>query len=126
LKGLIDLVGCIAFLFALDVRAEPDLKAVKFSGEIVSKSPYRLKFQAPAGHHFNQEAPAKVELQNGEKMEAGKIEKSLPTMTAEFPKDTKLAAGCVVKASLYVCNDANTYCLPIKQDYDCQKLQTKN
>lgn len=106
--------------------ADPDLKTVKFTGQIISKSPYKLKFSAPKGHHFNQEAPAKVEVMNGEKAETGKIEKSLPVMTVEFPKETKIASACVVKASLFVCNDANTYCLPIKQDFDCQKLQVKN
>lgn len=104
----------------------PDLKAVRFSGEIVSKSPYKLKFQPPKGHHFNQEAPAKVEVQVKDKTDAGKIEKSLQAMTVDFPKETKVAGECAVKAQLYVCDDANTYCLPIKQEYDCAKLKVKN
>ena len=107
-------------------QSGPDLKKVKFSGEIASKAPYELKFKAPKGHHFNQEAPAKVEVQNGDKTEAGQISKTLQTIDVSFPKEMKLASTCEVKAQLFVCDDGNKYCLPIKQEFDCQKLQVKN
>lgn len=116
----------ISLLVTLSAFAGPDLKAVHFSGEIVSKQPYKLKFEAPKGHHFNQEAPAKVEIQNKDKAEAGQIAKTLQTVTVDFPKGAKVAGDCQVKAQLYVCDDANTYCLPIKQEYDCQNLKLKN
>jgi hypothetical protein len=111
---------------ALAQSAPSDLSVVKFSGKIVSQAPYQLKFEAPKGHHFNQEAPAKVEMKNGEALIPGKIDKTLQAMTVAFAKDTKPSADCTVKASLYVCNDANTYCLPIKRDFECKNLQAKN
>ena len=73
----------------------------------------------------DQEAPGKVDMQDGTQNQSAKIEKSLQTMKVSFEK-APTAAGCNVKAQLYVCNDANTYCLPIKQEFDCQKLQVKN
>jgi hypothetical protein len=106
--------------------AEVSPSVTKFSGQILSKTPYRLKFQAPVAHHFNQEAPAKVEIVDSSQTTAGKIEKTLPVITVEFPNAAKISSGCLVKAQLFVCDDAGTYCQPVKQEFDCQKLQAKN
>ena len=109
------------FFFSALAGAQND--QVKFSAEMVSQIPLKLSFKAPAGHHFNQEAPAKVELQNEKQNVVGMINKSLGVMSVDFADlKNKLAKDCSVQAQLYVCNDANTYCLPIRQNYACASL----
>ena len=100
-----------------------DANAVKFSAQLMSTTPFKAVFRAPPGHHFNQEAPTKVEMQNNGANQPGAIAKTLQAINVDFGKDVKPASGCNLKARLFVCNDANTYCLPITQEYECQKLQ---
>lgn len=92
-----------------------------FNARIAAKAPYTLKFTPPAGHHFNLQAPAQVALASGE---VGQLEKDERQVTAEFTT-AKLDKNCTVKANLYVCDDANTYCRPVKRDFDCGNLKSK-
>lgn len=104
--------------------AEP--AALTFSGEVLSKAPYRVQFTPPAGHHFNLGAPTHVDVANGASaIEAGSLEKDPQKVTVGFHKIAKIENQCTLNASLYVCNDANTYCRPVKQSLDCQTLAKK-
>ena len=102
-----------------------ELPPLAFHAELLSASPYEIKFTPPAGHHFNLGAPAKVDLANGSASQAGILEKDEKKVTAGFQKVAKIEASCRVNAALYVCNDANTYCRPVKQGFACPALQAR-
>jgi hypothetical protein len=113
------------FSMCLTTAAAEDIASLQFTGEIVSQTPYQLKFTPPAGHHFNLGAPTAVELANGSAAaQAGALKKDEHKITVDFQKVT-LAKDCVVKASLYVCNDANTYCRPVRRNYECVNLAVR-
>jgi hypothetical protein len=99
--------------------------SLAFTGQILNKAPYQLKFTPPALHHFNLEAPTGVGLANGDAKTAGTLKKDLQKITVDFAGISKFDKDCMVKASLYVCNDANTYCRPVKENFDCQTLALK-
>jgi hypothetical protein len=116
----------IATILVLTLRAHAeDPASLTFSAEVFKKTPYALKFTPPKGHHFNLQAPASVELANGSTNALGALVKGPQLVTAQDFKEAKLEKDCTVKASLYVCNDANTYCRPVKQDFDCETLALK-
>jgi len=117
----------IFFVFALSATAfADDQAAMTFKGEIVRKAPLEIKFVPPAAHHFNLQAPASVELANGAaENQAGKLTKDEHKINVSFLKIAKMEKDCTVKASLYVCNDANTYCKPVKQNFACDTLAAK-
>jgi hypothetical protein len=110
---------------AAPIPDHPETKDISFTAEIISAAPYQLKFLAPMGHHFNLQAPASVELKNGSANQMGNFAKDPQKITVNFEKVATIVSGCSVKASLYVCNDANTYCRPVKQDFDCRTLKLK-
>ena len=111
----------ILLLFALQVHAEEPT----FNVQLEKKTPYTLKFTPPMGHHFNLQAPTNVSVVNGTAAPvAGELKKDEHLVAATFAQN-KPEKDCTVKANLYVCNDANTYCKPVKRDFDCDSLKAK-
>lgn len=122
----IGLLVAAFFAFGSTVIAAPiPTREVAFFGKVISKKPYALKFEAPAGHHFNLGAPAKVELSDGSTNAVGTLEKNEQQIKVDFQNVAQVSSQCEVKTSLYVCNNENTYCRPIKENFDCQNLRIK-
>jgi hypothetical protein len=110
--------------FTLQANAGEDPASLAFAAKISNKSPYALSFTPPKAHHFNLQAPATVDAVTGEASVRAKLAKGPQLVAANF--DTlKIDKECVVKANLYVCNDAETYCRPVKQDFECETLSLK-
>jgi hypothetical protein len=108
-------------LFTLNAYAEEP----SFNVQLEKKSPYTLKFTPPPEHHFNLQAPTNVSLvRGGAAPVSGELKKDEHSVAATFAEN-RLQKDCTVKASLYVCNDANTYCKPVKRDFECDTLKTK-
>ena len=112
-------------LLAISALAEnsPDQKSLKFKLENAAANSLLLEFTPPAGHHFNQEAPSKVGIESGGKLEALKVDKSLQKISAHLLSPRSAAVDCVIQAQLYLCNDSNTYCVPVKQSFSCNELK---
>lgn len=117
---LVQMILSLFFAFAA-AQSQAQPADVTFNAQVASKAPYTLKFTPPSGHHFNLQAPARVALSSGE---VSQLKKDEHQVTAEF-KTAKLEKECTVQANLYVCNDANTYCRPVKRDFDCSNLKSK-
>lgn len=95
-----------AFIFLSSLLPQGDAHAV----ELRSAKALSLNFQGSRfiatlqpGYHFNEQAPNQLEI-SGKKLKPSWIEK----LKIEFSLE-KIPAG-QGKASLYVCDDANTYC----------------
>jgi thiol-disulfide isomerase/thioredoxin len=120
------LLFAFIFLFA-GVLHSADVSKVKWrldTKESGLKS-LKAKFTAPAGHHFNDQAPNRVEVKSVSKPESWlpveKIEVKGQSLSATWGQEVDL---CHVKATLFICDDKNTYCLPKTQTIDC-KVGTK-
>lgn len=82
-----------------------------FATDFILKPGNEVLFQltAPPEHHFNLEAPNKVVLINGKKAEEVGLEKKATKFFGSLKNGNKEES---LKATLYVCDDKNTYCVP--------------
>ena len=116
------LVFVFIFPAILWAGSGPDLKNLIFKAEKKSDKPFTLEFMPPKNHHFNQEAPTKVEMIDDSNKSVAQLNKSLQKVTAIFTQKNQISKTCHVMAQLYLCNDDNTYCVPVKQEYECKDL----
>ena|ERR1700722_2230344 len=111
----------LSILIGWSVHAA-DGSDVHFQGELLGKAPYRVQFVPPPAHHFNMGAPSKVEMSAPSGTKVGAMQKDEHKITVDFAGVAKVEDGCQVQAAFYVCNDANTYCKPVKQNFDCKTM----
>ncbi len=105
-------------------ESEPDIKNLQFSiRKLDSLQGLAVQLTPPAGHHFNMEAPTKLtlKLDSTSKEEALKadIDKAPAAIKASWNKKTKT---CEITAQVYLCDDQNKYCVPLKKNFLCEKL----
>jgi tetratricopeptide (TPR) repeat protein len=121
----------ISLLFALPSMAAnvPDYK-VNVGLDPASKVPaWLLEFIPPAGHHFNLNAPMSVQTTQGaiQFKKWGAELKRVGFRSSEF----KLKEGDEVSSSLFLCDEAKTYCVkktlqfPLKVNSDLKVLEFK-
>ena len=98
--------------------ASPEISFV-LSGIRVKGPVADLEFKTPAAHHFNQQAPNTVERKTADGWEkAHQIEIAGDSLKAQWTKTfDPLVDG--IRAQLYVCDDQNTYCLPLTEKFHC-------
>lgn len=111
----------VTLLFTLAQQTQAQDKNLEYTAKLKSAANLTIDFAPPAQHHFNLEAPNKVTLQQGEQSKPGKIDKKPTLISAQW--DGKKPSACEIKAQLYVCDDANTYCMPIKKNFKCDDLK---
>lgn len=98
----------------------PDAKNLSFSAKrIESFTGYALQFTPPAGHHFNIEAPSKITAEVGKDSFSAQLSKNLTDVKASWNKEL---TKCTIQAQLYLCDDKNSYCVPIKKTFVCESL----
>ncbi len=97
-------------------------KNLAFKAELKKTKPIAIEFFPPGAHHFNQEAPSKVEMKNGVEVIVGHLTKTLQKITSDFPEKIQMEKNCQLSVQMYLCNEKNTYCVPVKQKYQCQDL----
>ena len=113
-------------LTALVAIAEtgPDLKNLQFSvRKLDSLQGLAVQFTPPEAHHFNMEAPTKITLKvdpstKDEPLKA-EVDKTPSAIKASWSKKLKT---CEITAQVYLCDNQNKYCLPIKKNFSCEKL----
>ncbi len=77
-----------------------------------------ITFVAPPNHHFNGQSPSLAEGQaGGNWVRAHTLNTSGNEVKAFWEEKIE---PCHLRAHLYMCDDANTYCLPIKQNFSCR------
>jgi thiol-disulfide isomerase/thioredoxin len=104
--------------------AGPDVKALQFSiRKLDSLQGLMVEFSPPPGHHFNMEAPTEVRLTVGKKITKATLDKAPETIKASWDQKSN---SCEILAQLYICDEKNTYCVPIKKTFACQKLTYDN
>ncbi len=100
--------------------AGPDVKSLQFSvRKLDSFQGLMVQFGPPAGHHFNMEAPTQVSLSADKKTFKATLDKSPELIKASW---NQKSTTCDVIAQLYICDEKNTYCIPIKKSFSCEKL----
>ncbi len=100
---------------------------IKLTMQVDANSPLEVRVAVPANHHFNIKAPNEAFLvlkksSNGfDSKLMAKLDLSLKTVKAVWKADVKNSDldNCEIQTKLFVCDDANTYCLPKKSSYDC-------
>jgi len=76
------------------------------------------QFNAPLDHHFNKEAPNKAEtLILGKWVKSDNVDITGSKLIATWKGPVDF---CNVKATLFICDDKNTYCLPRTQEITCK------
>lgn len=113
----------MSFLFSTSVLAEtvPDL-TIQIGQH---QSNWLLQFQAPAKHHFNLKAPMKVTAEGLAFSQVNTREHVLSYQASV----SKLKEGALIQASVFLCDDALTYCInktqkfALKVNSDLQSLK---
>ena len=82
-------------------------------------------FTVPEGYHFNVEAPSKASAlaSRGTFVTSEKIEIKGRNLNATWSQTVDL---CHVKATLFVCDDKNTFCISKKQEINCDHKNLNN
>ncbi|HND84383.1 MAG TPA: thioredoxin family protein, partial [Pseudobdellovibrionaceae bacterium] len=76
----------------------------------------------PENHHFNLAAPNAISvLLNGE---STKAEPQVSEKSVQFQIETRSA--CEIHAKLFICDNKNTYCVPVDQDKTCDGIDVIN
>jgi thiol-disulfide isomerase/thioredoxin len=128
LKILLPLVFLNNPALAVD---KPDLKALQYTAKKMEGSEFKIKFTPPKDHHFNMEAPSLVkqfapQIAGEPGVESDTIAKLEKKPSEIIARLTAAKPGCEVKTELYICDDKNTYCLPIKKNFLCEDLMKKS
>lgn len=76
-------------------------------------------FKPSPNHHFNLKAPSQVKKNH--KKETETLELKLETMSGSVGLGS-LKEDCQITGELYICDDANTYCVPKTKTFRCQDL----
>lgn len=97
----------------------PDVKNLQFTAHKLEGSDFKVQLTPPKDHHFNMEAPTQVEQVAGAQIEKATLEKVPSKVIASWKKQSP---NCEVKAQVYICDDKNSYCVPIKKTFSCQEL----
>lgn len=76
----------------------------------------------PENHHFNMAAPNAIQiLLNGE---SSKVDPQITEKNVRFQIETRNA--CEIHAKLFICDNKNTYCVPVDQDKTCDGIDVVN
>jgi thiol-disulfide isomerase/thioredoxin len=112
MKGLALVLVLVANVAAADMDISFGLASKNFKGKTQS-----VTFTAPEKHHFNPQSPATVESMIGGKW----VKAHTLTTTSHEVKAIwgDNADPCQMRAAFYICDDKNTYCLPVRQNFTC-------
>ena len=98
-------------------RAAPTVP-VTIQGNTIPKRTKQIIFTVPADHHFNKEAPNRIEMiVDGTWTKANSLKLQKDHLEADWDKEGVPCSG--LRTVLYVCDDANTYCIPHGQSFQC-------
>lgn len=113
-----NLISIILF-FSLGFAGKgPDKNLTFLAQKIDSQT---VQFLPPTEHHFNLEAPSAAHRISEGKSEVAILDKKESRIIAKWAQKTK---SCEIEAQLYLCDDKNTYCVPVKRKFSCDKLSS--
>lgn len=123
-RVLSTLMASIFLFLNLALAEEADIKNLQFSiRKLDSMQGLMVQLTPPAGHHFNMEAPTKLTLKlnpaSKEEPLKAEIDKAPASIKASW---NKKSTNCEVQAQVYLCDDQNKYCVPLKKTFACEKL----
>ncbi len=96
---------------------------VDFSAELQSSNGTKeLQFKPSKGHHFNLQAPSQVEKIQEQQTSALHLKLESTSGSVAI---SDLDPSCQLNVELYICDDANSYCLPQTKSYRCEDLRNQ-